>query len=133
MAKEEVATATEEPKKKGPQMVITETSIPGGDVIRRLVSADTDPEDLPEGSNMLSVEESRGIMRKQTKPEIIRVGDKVRRKPGKGDAEVNEEDQGYVDAQLKREADSGAKMVRVKWEKSMQSTREDPINLTKIW
>lgn len=132
MSKDAVATPTS--TKKEIPMVIVETPLPGGnDVLRKLVPANTDPEDIPEGATMLTPEETTGILRKQTKPEVIRVGDRVRRKPAMADEAVNEDDQGYVDAQLKRDAPSGAKYLRVKWEKSNQTLREDPADLHKIW
>lgn len=134
MAKEENAVM-EKPK---PKMVIVETRLPGdgnNDVLRKLVLADTDPEDIPEGSTLLSIDETKGVLRKQTKPEMIRTGDRVRRREGKSTPEVSEEDQGYVDAILKRsvEGDDTVKFVRVKWEKSNQTLREDPRDLRRIW
>lgn len=134
MPKEEGAV-TERPK---PRMVMVETRLPGdgnNDVLRKMVPADTDPEDVPENSKLLSREETSGILKRQTAPELIRPGDKVRLKQEVTHDTIEHSDQGYVDAILKRTLpdDTKVKYVRVKWEKSNKTQREDPRNLRKIW
>lgn len=102
-------------------------------VIRNRVPADIDPEDIPENARLLTVEESVAIAKRASTPDIIRVGDRVRRRPEAADDTVKEEDQGFVDAILKSKTETNDKYVRVKWERSNQSRKEDPTKLLKIW
>lgn len=107
-------------------------------VVRKRVPGDVDPDDIPENARLLTPEESIAITKRATAPEVIRVGDRVRRRAEAADKEigpgkVTDEDQGFVDAMLKGKTEAGKKYVRVRWERSNQALKEDPDRLNKIW
>lgn len=115
-ASEEEDTPPEPSKKKGPRMVTIEID-QGVTVVRRLVPGDTDDDDIPEGSEILSSEETGVMLRRATKPEVIKRGHQVRLKPAPGEA-VDNSTTGTVEAFLK----SGK--LRVKWDNGTTSRHE---------
>lgn len=72
---------------------------PPNTVIRRLVPLDTTDDDVPEGARLMNDAESQGILQRQSTPENIRVGDRVRLRTETGSTEAPVD--GTVDAKYK--------------------------------
>jgi len=72
---------------------------PPNTVIRRLVPLDTTDEDIPVGSRLMNEMESRGILERQSAPERIIVGDRVRLRTALDSNEIPID--GTVDSKLK--------------------------------
>lgn len=100
---------------------------PPNTIKRELVPADTDPQDIPEGSRMLDERETDGFLARASKPDNILVGDTVRLKVPTGEVPTEKQMiKGTVDAKLV----SGK--FRVKWEDGSKDTYDIP-QLAKVW
>lgn len=94
---------------------------------RYLVPADTTEDDIPLGSRMLDERETEGHLARASRPDIINVGDAVRKKIGTG-VVATEGDlvSGTVEAKLKNDR------FRVRWDNG-QVDRYEAKDLARIW
>lgn len=97
---------------------------PPNTVIRRLVPIETTDEDIPEGSRLMGKLESQGILERQSAPDRLFVGDRVRLRSAIGSNETPID--GTIDAKLK------TGKFRVRFENG-QSGRYEAVELVKVY
>lgn len=110
---------------KGFKMV--EQPIDGNNTVRRyLVPVETTEDDISENARLLDQRETDGILARSARPEVIVVGDKVRRRPSQDTPDIDTALIGTVHEKLR------TGKFRVKWDDGT-ILRHENTELLKVW